>query len=128
MDHNSLEAFFANKNTLLFDKQIEFLYAAYMMVYHIISEVLPIREMMSYLLDSYDHPKVEACKDKTKCGPIQMWWENTVMIYNDAAPDGGQQVGYVTFKAIFVGVEYACIGVIVGFPILSKAFTFLKRF
>ena len=130
MDTESLEAFYANKNTTFFDWQTKALFRVARYVIGLLSyfsSFIDIQTPFYNALQDINHPMVSACANLSTCGPFQIFWENFVVNYNDPTilPP---LASFVTTKTVIVVIDFVFLFLLFSIPILVNLFAYLNKF
>ena len=130
MDSDSLDDFYAKKNTTLFDWQTKTLFQVIKYVISLLSyfeSFIDIKTPMFSALQSIQHPLVSACANLSTCGPFQIFWENYVVNYNDPTilPPLSS---FKTTKTVIVIVDFIFLILLFTVPILVNLVAYLTKF
>ena len=119
----ALTTLFEGKNTLLFDKQLELIIYVLNTAMEFLRE--PLMEGVFQWHKTFGHPSVTACQTKD-CGPFTLYWENTVMAFND--PSVPQLPEYITYKALIVSIDWILTAALLSIPMYIAATTYEQKF
>ena len=112
----SLGNLMQGQNTYLFDKQTLLIANVVVSAIQILNNVMPMQEHIYNAFVAIDHPMVTACTNASTCGPIHLFWENKIMLYNDAT--ALQTWWYPIAKLCVVITDYVIIGTLYSIPLL----------